>query len=376
MKKELSIFTAAALVLALTACAAPKNENPPAQSSQAAAKETTQEAAKETTKETAKETEKPTLIVSNFALADDKIKESVIEPFEEEFNCTVIYEGGTNAERLTKLKNDPNTDVDVIYLSQQFAQQGVEAGVFKEIDYSRIPNAADLLDKAQIFIDSKQGPPNTMNRLAIIYNPEKAGEITSFADIWRPEFKGQVAIPDITTTFGPAMVAVASDYAGVDYTTDGGEAAFKALEELKPNIVNVYTKSSDLKNMFEAGEISIALAAEFAYNTMGDSNVGLKFIDPEEGSYLNFNTINIVKTTDQEDLAYEFINFILSKESQERTAIKVPGSAVNKTAEIPEEVAKKLTTVEVAEQANVLDYEYINVHLKDWIDLWNRTLNQ
>lgn len=374
MKKMLFAAAVSVMLLGLTACGASdkpaSTEAPKAQSGETAAQ------AETTGAETKENGEKPTLIVSNFALADDRIKESVIKPFEAKFNCTVIYEGGTNAERLTKLKNDPNSDVDVIYLSQQFAQQGVDQGLFKEVDYTKIPNAADLLSKAGIFADSKQGPPNTMNRLAIIYNPEKAGTVTSFADIWKPEYEGQVAIPDISTTFGPAMVAVASAYAGVDYTTDGGEAAFQALEQLKPNIVNTYTKSSDLKNMFEAGEISIALAAEFAYNTMGDSNVDLVFIDPTEGAYLNFNTINIAKNTDQEDLAYEFINFILSKESQEEAAIGIPASAVNTKAVVPEEAAKKLTTIESAEKANVLDYKYINDHLKEWIDMWNRTLNQ
>ena len=121
--------------------------------------------------------EKPVLVVSNFALADDRIKDTVIKPFEEKYNCTVVYEGGTNGERLTKLKNDPNTDVDVIYLAQQYAQQGVDAGLFEEIDYSRIPNAEYLLEKADFLKESKQGPAVTMNRLGIIYNPEKAGEI-------------------------------------------------------------------------------------------------------------------------------------------------------------------------------------------------------
>ena len=129
--------------------------------------------------------EKPVLVVSNFALADDRIKDTVIKPFEEKYNCTVVYEGGTNGERLTKLKNDPNTDVDVIYLAQQYAQQGVDAGLFEEIDYSRIPNAEYLLEKADFLKESKQGPAVTMNRLGIIYNPEKAGEITSCADIWK-----------------------------------------------------------------------------------------------------------------------------------------------------------------------------------------------
>lgn len=320
--------------------------------------------------------EKPVLVVSNFALADDKIKESVITPFEEMYNCTVVYEGGTNAERLTKVKNDPNTDVDVIYLAQQYAQQGVDAGLFEEMDYTKIPNSQFLLEKAAIFQETKQGPPTTMNRLGIIYNPEKAGEVTSFADLWKAEYVGKIAIPDISTTFGPAMVNVASNYKGVDWATDNGEAAFKALEELKPNIVKTYTKSSDLKNMFASGEITVAVAAEFAYNTMGDSNSNLVFIDPTEGAILNFNTVNIVKTSDQKDLAYKFIDFVLSKEVQLKSCVTVPESTVNTQVEVPADTLPKITSIETAEKSNVVDFAVVNKNLANWLDLWNRTLNQ
>ncbi len=320
--------------------------------------------------------EKPVLVVSNFALADDKIKESVVTPFEEKYNCTVVYEGGTNSERLTKLKNDPNSDVDVIYLAQQYAQQGVDAGLFDELDYSQVPNAEFLLEKANIFKETKQGPPTTMNRLGIIYNPEKAGEITAFADLWKAEYKGKIAIPDISTTFGPAMVNVAANYAGVALGSDKGAAAFKALEELKPNIVKTYSKSSDLKNMFASGEITVAVAAEFAYNTMGEQAANLIFLDPAEGAFLNFNTINVVKSSDQKDLAYKFVDFVLSKEIQLKSAVTVPESTVNTQVELPAETLAKVTPIETANKSNVVDFSVVNPNLADWVDQWNRILNQ
>ena len=59
-----------------------------------------------------------------------------------------------------------------------------------------------------------------------------------------------VSIPEITTTFGPAMVYVAGDHAGTPVAEDEGKAAFETLAELKPNLVKTYTKSSDLINMF------------------------------------------------------------------------------------------------------------------------------
>ena len=47
----------------------------------------------------------------------------------------------------------------------------------------------------------------------------------------------------MTTTFGPAMLYIAGDHAGTQVTKDDGTAAFKAMKELKPNIVkNLYSK--------------------------------------------------------------------------------------------------------------------------------------
>ena len=162
----------------------------------------------------------------------------------------VTETGGTN-DRYTKLSADPNSTIDVIELSQAMTAKGTDEGLFDTIDLSKIPNAEKLIPAAKEIAEAGQGVPYTINSIGIIYNPELTGfDITSFDDLWDERLAGKVSIPEITTTFGPAMVYVASDHAGVDVTTDNGEAAFKALADLKPNLVKTYTKSSDLLNMF------------------------------------------------------------------------------------------------------------------------------
>ena len=102
----------------------------------------------------------------------------------------------------------------------------------QKIDTSRIENYDALIDIAkQLNIDSGgYGLPYTVNAMGIIYDEEAVGfEITEWADLWRPELNGKIAIPVISNTFGPAMVHVASDYAGVDIKSDNGEAAFAAV---------------------------------------------------------------------------------------------------------------------------------------------------
>ena len=110
-------------------------------------------------------------------------------------------------------------------------------------------------------------------------------EIKEWNDLWDSRLKGQISIPEITTTFGPAMVHIASDYKGVDITSDNGKAAFEALEELKPNIVKTYTKSSDLTNMFQCWRnFQLLLLLTFGVSLIQKNNENCEYVVPESGN--------------------------------------------------------------------------------------------
>ena len=320
--------------------------------------------------------EQKKLVISTWGLNEDKLREDVFKPFEEKNNVKIVLETGNNSERLTKLKNNPNSDVDLMYLAESFSEDGAAQGLFDKVDYSKISNSEKLNSKAKAAIKEGFGPAYTLNRIAIAYDPKKVGfEIKSWKDLWRPELKGKIAIPDITTTFGPAMVYIAGIKAGVDVTKDKGEAAFKQLEALKPNVVKTYSKSSDLTNMFASGEIAAAVTADFVYGNISKAAPDVKYVDPVEGTFINFNTINIAKNSKNKDLALEFINYALSAEVQKRTAKGLGESPVNTDVKLSPEESKNLTYGDVMEKSNTIDYKFVNPLMKDWIDKWNRILN-
>ncbi|MBQ0072003.1 MAG: ABC transporter substrate-binding protein, partial [Spirochaetales bacterium] len=58
--------------------------------------------------------EKQTLVLSTWGTAEDAVMQDVIEPFEKMYNCEVIVDWGTTADRYNKPINDPNTTVDVV----------------------------------------------------------------------------------------------------------------------------------------------------------------------------------------------------------------------------------------------------------------------
>lgn len=349
MKKVLALSLCAAMALTGCAGAAPKGEN--------------------------KSTEEKKLVLSTYGLSEDISAEEVYKPFEDQFNCKIVTETGSTNERYTKLSANAESTIDVIELSQAMTAKGIEEGLFEPLDLSKIENSKNLIGTAKTMAEAGQGVAYTINSIGIMYDPEAVGfEIKSFDDLWKAELEGSIAIPDITTTFGPAMVYMASDYKNVDIKSDNGKAAFEALEELKPNLVKTYAKSSDLINMFTSGEIKAAIVGDFGVPTIQKANPNLVFVTPEV-TYANFNTISITKNCKDKELAYAYINYRLSKELQEKTTKALNEAPTNNQVTVAEENAKNMTYGAVAESAKVLDYSFVNPVLSDWIDQWNRIIN-
>lgn len=321
--------------------------------------------------------EPQTLVISTFGLEEDKMQEDVFKPFEEKYNVDIVLETGTSSERLTKLKSNPNSTVDVIELSQSNAADGVSAGLFEKIDSKNVPNMDNLIDSAKDLSADGSGPAYTLNSIGIVYNKKAAGkEIKEWEDLWDASLKGKISIPDITTTFGPAMVYVASGHKKVDITTDNGKAAFEGITDIAPNVVKTYSKSSDLANMFQSGEIAAAVVGDFAVPIITESNPDVAYVVPDSGTYANFNTINVNKNSKNKDLAYKYIDWRLSQEVQEKTAVSLNEAPTNKNVVLDEETAKNKTYGDVAERTNKVDSLFVNKNLESWINQWNRILNK
>ena len=318
---------------------------------------------------------KQKLVLSTYGLSEDISAEEVYAPFEQEFNCEIVTETGGTNDRYTKLAADSESSIDVIELSQAMTAKGIEEGLFEDIDLSKIENAADMITAAKTMADAGQGVAYTINSIGIMYNPDAVDfEVKGFDDLWDSRLEGMVSIPEITTTFGPAMVYMASDHAGVDIKSDNAEAEFKALEELKPNLVKTYAKSADLINMFTSGEVAVAVVGDFGVPTIQAANPDLVYVTPDI-TYANFNTISITKNCKNKDLAYEYLNYRLSPELQAKTGKALNEAPTNKKVEFTEEESKNMTYGPKAANAKVLDYSFVNPQLNSWIDQWNRIIN-
>lgn len=133
-----------------------------------------------------------TLTVYNWG---DYIDEELISQFEEETGVTIIYETfDSNEAMMTKIQQG-GTTYDVAVPSEYMVQKMIEEDLLIELDHSKLENMKYLDER---FLDlafdegNKYSLPYFWGTVGIVFNPTllpEGTEITSWADLWNPEFE-------------------------------------------------------------------------------------------------------------------------------------------------------------------------------------------
>lgn len=317
-----------------------------------------------------------TFTISWWGYNGEKMNANIIEPFKKICGCEIVFETGNNADRLNKLKLRDGKGVDVIYLSDSFSQLGIQEGLFQEIDPTKIPNLSEIYELGRM-PQGKYGPAYTIGRVGLVYDSAKVNPpITSWNDLWREDLKSSVSLPGITTTAGPMAVIEAGKHAGVDPYEDA-DKTFEAVEALKPNVVKNYNTGSELVNLISTGEVRVAMAQDFTLASMQAAVKSMAWAKLKEGDIATLNTVNIPKGSENTDLAYKFIDFILSKDVQQKEAEQGVDAPINMKVELTPDQAKIWTYgAEQVASLSRIDYAKMNEAKTDWIDRWNEVFGK
>ena len=317
-----------------------------------------------------------TLTISWWGFNGDKLEEIVLKPFRAQCGCELVFETGNNADRLNKIKIRGGSGVDVVYLTDSFSQIGVQERLFQPVDRSKIPNLDGIYELARA-PQGQFGPAYTIGRVGIIYDSAKvSAPITSWNDLWREDLKRRVSMPGITTTAGPMTVLVAANKAGVDPYKDE-KAAFKALEQLKPNVVKNYNTGSELVNLFSTGEVSVAMAQDFTLAQIQAAVPTVRWAELKESDYATLNTVNIAKGAANPELAHQFINFILDPKIQEELAKNGVDAPVATAVQLnPQEASRWTYGAQMVSSLKRVDYERLNAAKNDWVDEWSEVFGR
>ena len=379
MRKTLSLVLAAAMLsTTIAACGSSNNTatttaaaTETTAAAETSAAETTAAAGETADASAAQDFAGQTLTISTFSFNAELLQKNVYDPFMEQTGAKLVVETGKNAERVTKIEESPE-NYDVVIIGDSFAAQLANDGILENIDRSKIANLDSIYDVAKAPMGEEYGPAYTFNRLGIVYDPSMIDvEIKSFADLWNPELKDCIAVPDITTTSGMLFYYATAAAFGLTPGQDD-DAIFAKLEELKPNVVKTWTSANDTITMLNQGEASVATLLDYSYTTAKQANPDYVWVNPSEGNFAGFNMLNITKGCKNKELAEAFIDFYLSKDVQQAEALDGVDSPVNTEVELTEEQAANFTYGQEMVDGLILpDWSLISEKKADWINRWN-----
>jgi spermidine/putrescine transport system substrate-binding protein len=187
--------------------------------------------------------------------------------------------------------------------------QGLAAGVVQELDWSTIPNIANVDQK---FRDAySHGIPTDYGKTGIGYRSDLVSEdITSWADVWNlaEKYSNKIVFTDLDRD----CIGSALKYKGFSVnTTDEGELeqAKQALLEIKPHLQAL--KSYNIGQGLVKGTSVIAMDWDYDVALAQASDPNIKWVLPAEGASAYLEGFFAVKDTPHLDVVEAFFNFFL-----------------------------------------------------------------
>ena len=263
----------------------------------------------------------------------DYIAPDTIANFEKESGIKVVYDVFDSNETLEAKLLAGKSGYDIVVPSNSFLAKQIKAGVYQELDKSKLSNY-DNLNKSLLKAvsvsdpDNKHAFPYMWGSIGIGYNPEKVkaalgiDKIESWDTILKPENLAKLKSCGVSFLDSPTeMLPVALHYLGLPTDTQK-KADLKQAEDLflklRPSIGYFHSSKyiSDLAN----GNICVAVGysgdIQQAKSRAAEAGgkVKVAYDIPKEGAGSFYDMVAIPKDAENVEAAYKFMNYLLKPE--------------------------------------------------------------
>jgi spermidine/putrescine transport system substrate-binding protein len=199
--------------------------------------------------------------------------------------------------------------------SQDYVSIMIKEGLLREIDHSKFPNAKYIsplvLSKATYDPQMKYAVPYFMGAAGVAVNKEKVPVYEKSWGIFsRPDLADHMSmLDDMREVIGDALKFQGRSVNTLD---DGelAEARNLIVREWKPNLVKF--DAEGFGKSFAAGDFWVVQGyGEVVYGEVAEEDWGkIDFFIPREGGPMYIDSMCILKTAQNPDLAMKFIDFM------------------------------------------------------------------
>lgn len=290
-QKKLTLFFVIVLALVVNACTPPTPPQPtitPATPTRPAPEE---------------------LVIYNW---QSYIDPQILKDFEDAYHVKITYQTyASGFELLDNLKVTPDA-YDLIFPADYMVMKMRRDNLLAPLNKENIPNLKNL---DTLFSNPQYDPDNRFcaayqwGTAAIAYNRKTTGrEITSWGDLFDPQFKGRVSFVESNrTAFGGVLL-----YLGYSPNTTDEREINEARDFLIAHNDQVYSYlGDDGQDFLVDGKVDIAVEYMGDIVQVSKENPDIQYIIPQEGAVLWTDNMCIPAQARHKDLAEQFINYIL-----------------------------------------------------------------
>ncbi len=328
--------------------------------------------------------------LSNASLAQDKILRiygwtdyidiNIIKKFVAKTGVKVEYDMYTSNEQM--YKNIKQKDYDIIFPSTNYISKLKKDNLIKQIDKNRLKNFKNL-DKNML---SKElySLPYFWGTTGIVYDYIDLGfKITKWDDLWDTRLRNKLAISeDMTDMFSISLKSLG--YSANSQNKEEIEKAYLKLLKLIPNVKTIGSNikiigSEDLENDFINEHVHASISYSGDVVELIGKNKELKYVFPKEGALKWMDNIVILKETKNEEIAYDFLDFLLladiSKQNAKTIGYATPNINAKKT--LDKQILKNRIIYPTKNDLKNSEYQIdIENSYQIYSQYWNKFLQQ
>lgn len=276
-------------------------------------------------------------------VTQDAVARHVGPVFTKATGATLAYDIGAQGPRYSKLMAQrASPSADVFFGADESLISGLKAGILMPARRKNLSNLADIsawaLTVPAAGPDMIGGVPYGLISYVIAFNPDRVKTpITSWNDLWRPEFAGKLAFASPFHSMMPALVVTAAELAGGSMSNV--DPGFEKLARLRP--VKLGFTWTDWASLYKTGDVIVATEFDCYLDFMKSQDYGIQYVTPREKGLGAIDSVAIVKGRANPDLAEYFLDVIMDPKVQVGLSRDLFQGPINSKVRLPAEVAAK-----------------------------------
>ena len=277
-------------------------------------------------------------------VTQDALAKHVGPEFTKSTGATLAFDIGAQGPRYSKLlAQRASPSADVFFGSDESLIAGLKAGILSPARRINLSNLSDI-EKWALTVPSPEGDdmiggvPYGLITYAIGYNPEQVRTpITSWNDLWRPEFSGKLAYASPFHSMMPELVVMAAELSGGSITNV--DPGFRKLAELRP--AKLGFTWTDWAALYKSGDVIVATEFDCYLDVMKSQGYGIEYVMPKEKGLACIDGVGIVKGRSNPELAEFFLDTIMDAKVQVGLSQDLFQGPINSKVVLPTDLKAK-----------------------------------